>query len=196
MGQYFKCINLDKREWFTNGGLKLWEWAANLDESGLITTLLSSSKKDGWLIKNSMSLSKKDGWAGDRLVLLGDYDTSKEFKGLYEIMTKSRNIVKRALRLFMGKRIQSVIKSKETLYLVNMTDEVFIKGSFKQISICLPLLLRQSTDGGGGDIDEDYESAGIFVEKRLYVTDNKSEIEGLKDISSPVFKDAFDFYNR
>jgi len=181
MGQYFKCINLDKHIWFQpEFGIKLWEWTANLDKSGLITALLM------------------DRWAGDRLVLLGDYDESKEFKGLYEEISNHENwnIIKEALKLFKRKKIQNLIKNKRTLYLINKDKNVFIKGSFKQISICLSLLLRQSTEGGGGDIDEDYESAGIFVEKRLYVTDNKSEIEGLKDISSPVFKDAFDFYNR
>jgi len=79
--------------------------------------------------------------------------------------------------------------------LVNKTDNVFIKGSFEQISICLPLLLRQSTESGGGDIQENYKNAGIFVGKDLYVTDDKSEIKGLKDISTSVLKDAFDFYN-
>jgi len=179
MGQYFKCINLNKKEFLKpEGGLKLWEWTANLDESGLITTLLI------------------DRWAGDRLVLLGDYDESEQFEGLYKIISKHEeyNVFKKTLNLFKSNKIQDLIESKKTLYLVNKDDKVFIKGSFKQISICLPLLLRQSTEGGGGDIYEDYKSAGIFVGKSLYVTDNKSEIKGLKDISAQVLKDAFDFY--
>ena len=180
MGQYFKCINLDKKEFLApEVGSKLLAWTANLDESGLITALLM------------------DRWAGDKLVLLGDYDESKEFNGLYEETKKNENwnIFQKALNLFKRKEIQNLIESKKTLYLVNKSDNVYIKGSFKQISICLPLLLRQSTEGGGGDIQEDYESAGIFVGKSLYVTGDKSEIEGFKDISAPVFKDAFNFYN-
>jgi len=179
MGQYFKCINLDKQEFLEpEGGFKLWEWTANLDESGLITALLM------------------DHWAGDRLVLLGDYDTSKKFKGLYEKMNDGdKNVLDEAKDLFFSDEIQDLIGSKKTLYLINEDKKVFVKGSFKQISICLPLLLRQSTEGGGGDIQEDYKSTGIFVGKRLYATDDKSEIENLKDISAPVFKDAFDFYN-
>jgi len=176
MGQYFKCINLDKHIWFQpEFGIKLWEWTANLDESGLITALLM------------------DRWAGDKLVLLGDYDESKKFKGLYEKM-KNENVLEEAKDLFFSDEIQDLIESKKTLYLLNKDNKVFIKGSFKQISVCLPLLLRQSTEGGGGDIQEDYKSAGIFVGKRLYVTDDKSEAKNFKDISSPVFKDAFDFY--
>jgi len=182
MGQYFKCINLDKQEFLEpNSDLKLHEWTTNLDESGLITTLLM------------------DRWAGDILVLLGEYDDSKEFNGLYEETKKNENwnIFQKALKLFKRKEIQNLIESKKTLYLVNKSDNVYIKGSFKQISICLPLLLRQSIEGGdgGGDIYKDYQSAGIFVGKSLYITDEKSEIEGFKDISAPVFKDAFDFYN-
>jgi len=179
MGQYFKCINLDQKEFLEpEGGFKLWEWTANLDESGLIIALVM------------------DRWAGDRLVLLGDYDESKKFKGLYEKMKNDNdNVFEEAKDLFFSDEIQDLIESKKTLYLINKDKNVFIKGSFKQISICLPLLLRQSTDGGGGDIQEDYKSAGIFVGKSLYVTDDKSEIEDLKDISAPVFKDAFDFYN-
>jgi len=42
MGQYFKCINLDKQEFLEpEGGFKLWEWTANIDESGLIIALLT-----------------------------------------------------------------------------------------------------------------------------------------------------------
>jgi len=178
MGQYFKCINLGKKEFLEpEGGFKLWEWTANSDECGLITALLM------------------DRWAGDRLVLLGDYDTSKKFKGLYEKMNNDNdNVLDKAKDLFFSDEIQDLMESKETLYLINEDNKVFVKGSFKQISVCLPLLLRQSTGGGGGDIQEDYKSAGIFVGKRLHVGD-KSEIKGFKDISASVFKDAFDFYN-
>ena len=179
MGQYFKCINLDKQAFLQpERGSKLLGWTANLDESGLITALLM------------------DGWAGDKLVLLGNYDKSKKFKGLYEKMNNdNNNVLEEAKDLFFSDEIQDLIENKETLYLVNKDNKVFVKGTFKQISICLPLLLRQSTEGGGGDIQEDYQSAGIFVGKSLYVTDDKSEIESFKDISAPVFKDAFDFYN-
>jgi len=179
MGQYFKCINLDKQAFLEpEGGFKLWAWTANIDESGLIIALLM------------------DYWAGDRLVLLGDYDESKKFKGLYEKMNNDNdNVFEEAKDFFFSDEIQDLIESKKTLYLINKDNKVFVKGSFKQISICLPLLLRQSTEGGGGDIQKDYKSAGIFVGKRLYVTDDESEVQNLKDISAPVFKDAFDFYN-
>ncbi len=50
MGQYFKAINLDKREvvcpWCLNGGAKLWEWTANR-QGAIFTLLLRQSSATG-----------------------------------------------------------------------------------------------------------------------------------------------------
>jgi hypothetical protein len=44
MGQYYKLVNLDKKEfvspWEIGGVAKLWEWAANHTQCGPITLLL------------------------------------------------------------------------------------------------------------------------------------------------------------
>ncbi len=50
MGQYFKAVNLDKREvvclWCLDGGAKLWEWAAN-PQGSIFTLLLRKSTGSG-----------------------------------------------------------------------------------------------------------------------------------------------------
>lgn len=50
MGQYFKAVNLDKREvvcpWCLGGGAKLWEWAANA-QGAVFTLLLRKSSAGG-----------------------------------------------------------------------------------------------------------------------------------------------------
>jgi len=51
MGQYFKAVNLDKREvvcpWCIGGGAKLWEWAANAQGAALTLLLRKSSAGGG-----------------------------------------------------------------------------------------------------------------------------------------------------
>jgi hypothetical protein len=130
MGQYFKAVNLDKREvvcpWCLGGGAKLWEWAAN--PYGAVFTLLlrKSSATGGGDYHDPLppharrvKLDAKDArqaviaaiaqcvaaegrpaainpdsvvgrWAGDRVVLLGDYDDSK----LWDELPRYRNISK------------------------------------------------------------------------------------------------------
>lgn len=50
MGQYFKAVNLDKREvvcpWCLSGGAKLWEWAVNA-HGAVFTLLLRKSTGSG-----------------------------------------------------------------------------------------------------------------------------------------------------
>lgn len=50
MGQYFKAVNLDKREvvcpWCLDGGAKLWEWAVNR-QGAVFTLLLRQSTETG-----------------------------------------------------------------------------------------------------------------------------------------------------
>ena len=50
MGQYFKAVNLDKREvvcpWCLGGGAKLWEWAVN-PQGAIFTLLLRKSSATG-----------------------------------------------------------------------------------------------------------------------------------------------------
>ena len=104
MGQYFKAINLDKREvvcpWCMGGGAKLWEWAANT-QGAIFSLLLRKSDEGGGGDFYGYHKGCAEGgpipcpvspiagrWAGDRVCLIGDYDSSK----LWEELPAYRNI--------------------------------------------------------------------------------------------------------
>ena len=88
MGQYWKCVNLDKREFINSyklgSGLKLWEQLANHPGTGaaLITLCAAMPESRGG---GDLSLYSDDEnydaiaartigrWAGDRIALVGDY---------------------------------------------------------------------------------------------------------------------------
>jgi len=108
MGQYFKAVNLDKREyvcpWCLSGGAKLWEWAAN--SQGAIWCLLLRKSDEGgggdfygYRSGNSEGgpivgpLSKIAGrWAGDRVCLVGDYDSSNVYQETRKMRIISREL--------------------------------------------------------------------------------------------------------
>ena len=90
MGQYFVLVNQEKREYvcpYCIGGVaKLWEWAANTTQAGMIPLLIRQSDEGGggdyrYLAKHPVVGS----WAGDRITLVGDYDSSE----LYEKARRS-----------------------------------------------------------------------------------------------------------
>lgn len=104
MGQYFKAVNLDKREvvcpWCIGGGAKLWEWAAN-SQGAVLTLLLRKSDEGGGGDFYGYRKSNGEGgpirspvsriagrWAGDRIAFVGDYDSSK----LWDQLGTFRNI--------------------------------------------------------------------------------------------------------
>jgi hypothetical protein len=104
MGQYFKAVNLDKKEfvcpWCLGGGAKLWEWAAN-STGAVFTLLLRKSDEGGGGDFYGYHKGCDEGgpigcplspiagrWAGDRIVLVGDYDSSK----LWDEAESYRNI--------------------------------------------------------------------------------------------------------
>ena len=78
MGQYFRAVNLDKKEyvesWSIGCGAKLWEWCVNR-QAGIFPFLLrKSSEGGGGDIQKEYHTAGR--WAGDRIVLIGDYDSS------------------------------------------------------------------------------------------------------------------------
>lgn len=175
MGQYFLLVNEDKKEyvspWSIDGGGKLWEWIANINECGVITSLIINR------------------WNENRVVLVGDYDESK----LYETAENTyKDISSYAKSLYNTSK--EIIKTKLKIYAINKTTNEYIYGTFKQVSMCLTLLLRKSSEGGGGDIYEDYKTAGIWAENKITIQKEKPS-EKYKDINSAVYKDAFNFYN-
>ena len=104
MGQYFKAVNLDKKEyvcpWCIGAGAKFWEWAAN-NEGAIFTLLLRKSDEggggdfygyrkgcdEGGPIRCPLSCIAGR-WAGDRVALVADYDSSK----LWDALPRYRNI--------------------------------------------------------------------------------------------------------
>lgn len=109
MGQYFKMVNLDKREYINPDSNKLWELCAN-NEARLLPWLLAKGPQDGTSLvcfpPETNTWATKEGtekiiqaaglqigrghfktcgrWAGDRVLVVGDYDES----GLYDLAKK------------------------------------------------------------------------------------------------------------
>lgn len=79
MGQYWKPVNLDKREFIDphklGCGLKLWEQIANFGGPGVgtaLTILLAAmpEKRGGGDLQSNPFIGR---WVGDRVALVGDY---------------------------------------------------------------------------------------------------------------------------
>ena len=99
MGQYFRLINLDKREyvdpWDVGGRAKLWEWSANNQCRAIPFLLRQSTEGGGGDIQEDYKIAGR--WAGDRIALVGDYDDSK----LFHIAEQDfRNISKELVKEF------------------------------------------------------------------------------------------------
>lgn len=82
MGQYWKVVNLTKREFIhphkLGAGLKLWEQAANHPGTGAALIILCAAmpeRRGGGDFNPLPDLNEKviGRWAGDRIALVGDY---------------------------------------------------------------------------------------------------------------------------
>lgn len=84
MGQYFRAVNLDRKEyvcpWKIGGGAKLWEWCVNV-QAGIFPFLLRKSNEGGGG-DISEDYETAGRWAGERIVLIGDYDESRLWDNL------------------------------------------------------------------------------------------------------------------
>jgi len=119
MGQYFRPVNIDKHEyvcpWCIGGGAKLWEWAANT-QGAIFTLLLRKSDqtgggdfygyRKGFAEGGRVPLDDENGvvgrWAGDRIVLVGDYDSSRLFETCEQWRNISQELVE-AWNAFIGR---------------------------------------------------------------------------------------------
>jgi hypothetical protein len=78
MGQYWYCVNLDKKEFIhphaLGAGLKLWEQLANHPSTGTALIILCAAmpgpRGGGDLQANPDVVGR---WAGDRIAFVGDY---------------------------------------------------------------------------------------------------------------------------
>lgn len=82
MGQYWKVVNLDKREFISPHklatGLKLWEQVANAPGTGAALIILCAAQRDlrgGGDLRLDDEVARRTigRWAGDRVCLVGDY---------------------------------------------------------------------------------------------------------------------------
>ncbi len=81
MGQYFKIVNEDKKEvinaWDLGGTAKFWEWLYNPQVRVFVWLLRKSDEGGGGDINDPEQFETLGRWAGDRITLIGDYDSSR-----------------------------------------------------------------------------------------------------------------------
>ena len=99
MGQYYLLVNVDKEEficpWCMHGVAKAWEWCANNYIRVLAFLICHSDEEGGGDPHKDYEYYGR--WAYDRIVLIGDYDSS----GLFDKADKEyRNITRDVLREF------------------------------------------------------------------------------------------------
>lgn len=96
MGQYFYIVNLDKKEYLhphnLGHGLKLWEICMNPCLNVLGFLLRQSSEGGGGDINKDYKFAGH--WAGNRIVVVGDYDESK----LYDKANKQFKEISQEIR--------------------------------------------------------------------------------------------------
>ena len=114
MGQYFKIVNLDKREYLDphklGMGLKLYEICANRGSGVLPFLLRKSDETGGGDIHKDYRYAGR--WAGDRIVVIGDYDSSKLYDQL-DSYTDISNEVRREFEDFIEEKLDPPWGSKE-----------------------------------------------------------------------------------
>ncbi len=102
MGQYWKVVNLDKKQyldpWDLDTGAKLWEQLANPNTGRALIMLLAPlpRKRGGGDLDPNPMLGA---WTGDRIVMVGDYSEDSDFPEcpipfgeLYRILETYENI--------------------------------------------------------------------------------------------------------
>jgi hypothetical protein len=99
MGQYFYVVNTDKKQYLMphclGDGLKLMEFGASGDGTmlGLALLLRQSNEGGGGDFHGNHDSPLLGSWAGDRIVIVGDYDKS----GLYREATDSYENISHAV---------------------------------------------------------------------------------------------------
>ncbi|MDO5556342.1 MAG: hypothetical protein Q4G09_07050 [Clostridia bacterium] len=111
MGQYYKVINIDKKEFmYPDGGLKLMEWSYN--KNPLILNLMKKIANE---------------WKGDRVFVVGDYAVSED--RLYEDGEKAYDYEK----LCEIERELDIYNKKEKGYPISLYH--YVEDNFKEIRL-------------------------------------------------------------
>ena len=118
MGQYFLIVNLDKKEYIhpheLGSGLKLWEICANNICRVLPFLLRKSNETGGGDIHKDYKNAGR--WAGDRIVVIGDYDKSGLYDKAKEEFKEISNEIRDEFNDFIG---------SEELILMGIGEKVF-----------------------------------------------------------------------
>ena len=163
-GQYFLPVNLDKEEYFEpKWGWKLWEMCYNEDYSTLLwlkypTTGLAALTTPNWKYVGR--------WEGNKVVTVGDYDSSGLFKKAEENFKKIDHekvisegkkfikespIVKEMGWVIVNPKRKEYISYEDLLpFPVNLRSMM----NLKLLNIIF-FLTRKSNEGGGGDVNTD-----------------------------------------
>ena len=174
MGQYYKIVNLTKKEFFepVRSGRKLmeWSWVGN-HTIALLHNLLQNE------------------WKDDIVVAVGDYFEAKENKGHYEgqlyAVDQDEHFTEVTAKDFKYK-LAHTIKAQQKGFYINETKREFIdlsilpKGSDNWKVSPLSLMVACGNGRGGGD----YGSVNTFIvgywafdKVRIDTTINKEELK-------------------
>ena len=95
MGQYFAIVNEDKKEYIhphnIGHGAKLWEICVNNLGGPLLYLLRRSDETGGGDVNWPDKLEFAGRWAGDKIVVIGDYDSSNLYQHAREEFTDIGN---------------------------------------------------------------------------------------------------------
>lgn len=118
MGQYFLIVNTDKREYLhphrLGCGLKLWEICANKALNVLGFLLRQSSEGGGGDIQKDYKNAGR--WAGDRIVIVGDYDDSKLYEKAKAEFKEITGEIKDEWNDFIGMEEQKIKCGDENVF--------------------------------------------------------------------------------
>ena len=152
MGQYFIVVNLDKKEYlkphdFPMCGAKLGEFSSDYDFCLALNSLLAQGfGPDGWERKGE-TLGR---WAGDRIVVVGDYDESSLYQEAQN-STEFQNISH-----LVQSKFTETPKDPPTLQRLpphNLSELTTAKMTFGIIGQCPPIPLIQGWKQYGTQIE-------------------------------------------
>ena len=162
MGQYYKAVNIDKKEYvrphaYDNGAKLLEHSYIKNDFLGVVTTLL-----------------KKE-WKGDRVIWLGDYFEKDENPAVpldwestenYDQLTPPATTVKKGFLNNLTKKISIDLSKVKATY--DIEEDGYVMHPLAILTVC-------GNGRGGGDINDEnhylYKLAGTWAGDNLSVTD-------------------------
>lgn len=128
MGQYWKVVNLDRREFIhphkVGAGLKLWEQVANHPGTGAALIILCAAQPEqrgGGDLSPCKDINEQviGRWAGDRIALIGDYaedcdlpDSPVPASKLYDLCTEDKESGWRDISELVAKQIEHELGGK------------------------------------------------------------------------------------